>query len=137
MVRLKDIALQAHVSIMTVSKALRDAPDISNLTKARIRNLAEQMGYTPDSTAQGLRSKTTRLFGLVISAVTNPVFSRVVMGIEELAHELGYEVIFAQSLNMPERERIVIKRLLSRRLTVSSSLQCTVSIRQLQSTRNC
>jgi LacI family transcriptional regulator len=116
MVRLKDIALQAHVSIMTVSKALRDAPDISDVTKARIRNMAEQMGYTPDSTAQGLRSKTTKLFGLVISAVTNPVFSRVVMGIEELAHELGYEVIFAQSLSMPERERTVIKRLLSRRV---------------------
>jgi LacI family transcriptional regulator len=116
MVRLKDIALQAHVSIMTVSKALRDAPDISDVTKARIRNMAEQMGYTPDSTAQGLRSKTTKLFGLVISAVTNPVFSRVVMGIEELAHELGYEVIFAQSLSIPERERTVIKRLLSRRV---------------------
>jgi DNA-binding LacI/PurR family transcriptional regulator len=116
MVRLKDIAAQAGVSIMTVSKVMRDEPDISAATKARVRALAEQMGYTPDSVAQGLRNKTTKLFGLVISAVTNPVFARVVMAIEEQAHELGYDVILAQSLNHPEREHAVIRRLLSRRV---------------------
>ena len=116
MVRLKDIAAQAGVSIMTVSKVMRDAPDISAATKVRIRALAEQMGYTPDSVAQGLRNKTTKLFGLVISAVTNPVFARVVMAIEEQAYQLGYDVIFAQSLNQPEREQTVIRRLLSRRV---------------------
>src|SRR6266498_397416 len=107
MIRLKDIAAKAGVSVMTVSKALRDAPDISATTKARLRALAEQMGYMPDSVAMGLRNKTTRLFGLVISAVTNPVFARVVMGIEEQAHELGYNVIFAQSLNQADREQTV------------------------------
>jgi LacI family transcriptional regulator len=116
MIRLKDIAAQAGVSIMTVSKALRDAPDISAATKARLGALARQMGYMPDSTAQGLRSRNTKLFGLVISAVTNPVFSRVMMAIEEKAHELGYDLIFAQSLNVPEREERVIRHLLSRRV---------------------
>ena len=116
MVRLKDIAAQAGVSTMTVSKVMRDAPDISAATKLRVRALAEQMGYTPDSVAQGLRNKTTKLFGLVISAVTNPVFARVVMAIEEQAFQLGYDVILAQSLNQPEREQAVIRRLLSRRV---------------------
>jgi len=116
MVRLKDIAAQAGVSVMTVSKVMRDTPDISPATKVRVRALAEQMGYTPDSVAQGLRNKTTKLFGLVISAVTNPVFARVVMAIEEQAHELGYDVILAQSLSLPEREHAVIRRLLSRRV---------------------
>lgn len=116
MVRLKDIAAQAGVSVMTVSKVMRDAPDISAATKLRVRALAEQMGYTPDSVAQGLRNKTTKLFGLVISAVTNPVFARVVMAIEEQAYQLGYDVILAQSLNQPEREQAVIRRLLSRRV---------------------
>jgi LacI family transcriptional regulator len=116
MVRLKDIALQAGVSVMTVSKALRDASDISVATKTRIRALAEQMGYMPDSTAQGLRSRNTRLFGLVVSAATNPIFARVVMAIEEQAHELGYDLLFAQSLNLPEREERVIRHLLSRRV---------------------
>ena len=116
MVRLKDIAAQAGVSVMTVSKVMRDAPDISAPTKLRVRALAEQMGYTPDAIAQGLRNKTTKLFGLVISAVTNPVFARVVMAIEEQAYQLGYDVILAQSLNQPEREQAVVRRLLSRRV---------------------
>src|SRR5215216_5316989 len=116
MIRLKDIAEKAGVSIMTVSKVLRDAPDISPTTKTRVRQLAEQMGYMPDSVAQGLRTRTSKLFGLVIPATTNPIYARVVMAIEEQAHERGYDVILAQTLNMPEREEHVIRRLLSRRV---------------------
>jgi LacI family transcriptional regulator len=95
---------------------MRDAPDISSATKTRIRALAEQMGYVPDSRAQGLRTRTTRLIGLVIPAITNPQFARVVMAIEEKAHELGYELLFAQTLNLPEREEGVIRQLISRRV---------------------
>lgn len=116
MVRLKDIAERAGVSVMTVSKVMRDARDISAATKARVRRLAEEMGYTPDRMAQALRSRKTRLFGLVISATTNPVFARVVMAIEERAYELGYEVILCHSLNQTEREQELIRRLLSRRV---------------------
>jgi LacI family transcriptional regulator, galactose operon repressor len=116
MVRLKDIAEKAGVSVMTVSKVMRDAPDISAATKARVRALAQQMGYVPDSQAQGLRTRTTKLFGLVISAMTNPIFARVVMAIEERAHELGYEVILCHTLNIAEREDTAIRRLISRRV---------------------
>jgi DNA-binding LacI/PurR family transcriptional regulator len=116
MVRLKDIALRAGVSVMTVSKVLRDAPDISPATKARVKMLAEEMGYVPDSLAQGLRTRTTRTIGLVISAVTNPIFARAILAIEEQSHELNYELILAHSLNEPAREEMVIRRLLSRRV---------------------
>ena len=116
MVRLKDIALRAGVSVMTVSKVLRDAPDISAATKARIKMLADEMGYVPDSLAQGLRTRTTRTIGLVISAVTNPLLARAIVAIEEQAYEVGYEVILAHSLNDPGREESVIRRLLSRRV---------------------
>ena len=116
MVRLKDIAQQAGVSIMTVSKALRDAADVSAGTKTRIKLLAQQMGYVPDSSAQGLRTRTTRLFGLAISSMTNPIFSRVVLAIEERAYELGYDVLLAHTLNIPEREEACIRRFLSRRV---------------------
>ena len=100
---------------MTVSKALRDAPDVSAATKARIKVLAQQMGYVPDS-AQGLRTQTTKLFGLVIPASTNPIYARIVFAIEERAHELGFDVLLAHTLNMPEREDAVIRRLLARRV---------------------
>ncbi len=101
---------------MTVSKALRDAPDVSAATKAKIKLLAAQMGYVPDSSAQGLRTKTTKLFGLVIPSITNPIYARIVFAIEERAHELGYDVLIAHSLNKPEREEHCIRRLLSRRV---------------------
>src|SRR5688500_6279772 len=116
MVRLKDIALRAGVSVMTVSKVLRDAPDISPTTKARVKVLAAEMGYVPDSLAQGLRTRTTRTIGLVISTVTNPLFARAIVAIEEQSYELGYEVILAHSLNDPVREETVVRRLLSRRV---------------------
>ena len=91
MVRLKDIAAQAGVSVMTVSKSLRGASDISVATKARIKALAQNMGYMPDSTAQGLRNRATRLLGLSLSTVANPIFARTVSAIEEGAHEWGYD----------------------------------------------
>src|SRR5215216_6262738 len=116
MVRLKDIAARAGVSVMTVSKALRDEPDVSPATKTRIKLLAQQLGYVPDSSAQGLRTKTTKLFGLAISSMTNPIFSRVVLAIEQRAYELGYEVLLAHTLNIPEREEACIRRFMARRV---------------------
>ncbi len=116
MVRLKDIAEVAGVSVMTVSKALRDKSDLSSATKARIRALAEQMGYVPDVSATALRSRTTRLLGLVIPAPTDPVYSRVMLALDGHAHELGYDLLLAHSLGKPEREDAVIRRLMARRV---------------------
>ena len=116
MVRLKDIAQIVGVSVMTVSKALRDEPDVSAATKAKIKQLALDMGYVPDSSAQGLRTKTTKLFGLVIPTTTNTIYARIVFAIEERAHELGYDLLIAHTYNQPEREDAVLRRLLSRRV---------------------
>src|SRR6516165_9822937 len=116
MVRLKDIAQLTGVSVMTVSKALRDEPDVSAATKAKIKKLAQEMAYVPDSSAQGLRTKTTKLFGLVIPATTNPIYARMVYAIEERAFDLGYDLLIAHTLNQPEREDLVLRRLLSRRV---------------------
>ncbi|HEX4349151.1 MAG TPA: LacI family DNA-binding transcriptional regulator [Verrucomicrobiae bacterium] len=116
MVRLKDIAQITGVSVMTVSKALRDEPDVSAETKAKIKALAQQMGYVPDSSAQGLRTKTTKLFGLVIPAATNPVYARMVFAIEDRAYELGYDVLIAQTMNKSDREDVCLRRLLARRV---------------------
>ncbi len=116
MVRLKDIAQLTGVSVMTVSKALRNAPDVSAATSAKIKALAQQLGYVPDSSAQGLRTKTTKLLGLVIPATTNPIYARMVYAIEERAHELGYDVLLAQTENKPEREEACLRRLMARRV---------------------
>jgi LacI family transcriptional regulator len=116
MIRLKDIAESAGVSVMTVSKALRDEPDISNTTKTRIKDIADQVGYVPNNSARGLRTNITKQFGLIISSLSNPVYIRTFMAIEERTHEMGYEIIVAQTLNDPEREDACIRRLLARQV---------------------
>ncbi|MEQ2010444.1 MAG: LacI family DNA-binding transcriptional regulator [Limisphaerales bacterium] len=116
MVRLKDIAYRAGCSVMTVSKALRDAKDISIATKARIQQMAEEMGYVPDAAAAGLRTRSTRLLGLIIPTLTNPIFARMVMAIEEWAYQHGYAVLLMHSHNDPPREEQCIRRLMSRRV---------------------
>ena len=116
MIRLKDIAQRAGVSVMTVSKVLRDAPDISAATKSRVKALAQQMGYVPDSNAQSLRTRTSRFLGIVVPSTTDPSFARVLLALEERAHELGFELILAHTLNQEEREEVCIQRLLARRV---------------------
>lgn len=101
---------------MTVSKVLRDADDISAATKVRVRQIADRMGYVPDAAARGLRTRSSRLIGLVVPSTTHPLFARTVMGIEEQAHALGYELVLAQTLNQPEREQECLRRLLARRV---------------------
>lgn len=116
MVRLKDIAVRAGVSVMTVSKALRDEPDVSEATKGKIKSMAQQMGYVPDSSAQGLRTRTTKLLGLLISSTTDPTVARMALAIEERAHELGYDLLLMHTLNTVEREEFCLRRMLARRV---------------------
>jgi LacI family transcriptional regulator len=116
MVRLKDIAVQAAVSVMTVSKALRDEPDVSEATKVRIKSLAQQMGYVPDSSAQGLRTRTTKMLGLLVSSTTDPTVARMALAIEERTHELGYDLLLMHTLNAVEREEYCLRRMMARRV---------------------
>ncbi len=116
MVRLKDIAQLANVSVMTISKALRDAPDVSEATRAKIKKLAHDLGYTPNTSAQGLRTNTTKLLGLVIPSTLNPIYARIVSAIEERTHDFGYDLLIAQTQNKSEREDACLRRLLARRV---------------------
>jgi len=101
---------------MTVSKALRDEPDVSEATKGRIKSLAQHMGYVPDSSAQGLRTRTTKMLGLLISSTTDPAVARMALSIEERAHEMGYDLLLMHTLNAVDREELCIRRMLARRV---------------------
>lgn len=116
MVRLKDIAARAGVSMMTVSKVLRDAPDISAGTKSRVRRLAAEMGYVPDTLAQSLRTRTTKLLGLVVSSASNPMAARNIAVAQERAVELGYDLLLAQTSSDEAREETALRRMLARRV---------------------
>jgi LacI family transcriptional regulator len=116
MIRLKDIAARAGLSLMTVSKALRDKPDLAPATKDRVRAIAEEMGYVPNASASSLRCRTSRLLGLVVPASTDPVVASIILAIEQAAAEIGYEIIFAQTLGKIDKEEAALRRLLTRRV---------------------
>jgi LacI family transcriptional regulator len=116
MVTLKDIAAHANVSVMTVSKALREAKDVSAATRVKLRKLAHELGYVPNTSAQGLRTNTTKLLGLVIPSTQNPVYARIISAIEERVREAGYDLVVAQTQNQPELEDAALRRLLARRV---------------------
>lgn len=114
MVRLRDIAQKAGVSIMTVSRVLHDSPDIADATKARVAAIATQMGYVPDFAARGLRTRTTRILGLVVPTVADPLYAAVLAALQQEAIALDYDLLVAQSLNQAEREEDSIQRFLGR-----------------------
>lgn len=116
MVRLKDIAEMLGCSVMTVSKALRDEPDVSAATRTKVKLAAQQMGYVPDSSARGLRTRTTKLLGLAVSSCADPILSGVASAIEQLAYEMGYDILLAQNASLPEREEACLRRFLARRV---------------------
>lgn len=116
MVRLVDIAARVGVSVMTVSKALRDQPDVAAKTRNLIKATAKEMGYVPDSSAQSLRTRATKLFGLVVPSTTDPVFYRLIYAVEERARESGYDVLLCHTHDKIEREELCIRRLLARRV---------------------
>ncbi len=114
MVRLRDIAQKAGVSIMTVSRVLHDSPDIADATKVRVAAIASQMGYVPDFAARGLRTRTTHILGLVVPTVTDPLHAAALAALQQEAIALGYDLLVAQSLNQIEREEDSIQRFLGR-----------------------
>lgn len=116
MVRLKEVAAAAGVSLMTVSRALRDHPQVAAPTRERVRALAVSMGYVPDATARGLRSRQTRLLGALIPAATSPTHARILLALEERAYESGYDLLVAHTLNRVDREEVAVRRMLARRV---------------------
>lgn len=104
-VTLDDLARRLNVSRVTVSKALRNHPDISEKTTRRVREAAEELGYTPNIIARSLSSRRTHMLGLVVPKIAHFFFGSVIEGVYNAAFEKGYETILTVSQENPERER--------------------------------
>ncbi len=115
-VTIKDIAKELGISPSTVSKALKDHPDISKATKRSVRELVEKWNYKPDPIALSLKSGQTRTIGVIVPEIVHYFFSTVISGIEDLAYDSGYHVMFCQSNESYEREVKAVQTLLSSRV---------------------
>ncbi len=103
-ITIKDIAKLLGVSKSTVSRALKDHPDISEETKKAVRNIAESFNYRPSQLALSLRYKKSKLIGLIIPQIYNFFFPSVIKGIEEVVRKHGYNLIILQSNESFETE---------------------------------
>ena len=115
-VTIKDIARELGISPSTVSKALKGHPDISADTKKAVRELVEKWNYKPDPIALSLKGGLSKTIGVIVPEIVHYFFSTVISGIEDIAYDSGYHVMFCQSNESYEREVKAVQTLLSSRV---------------------
>ena len=101
---IKDIAQRLGINPSTVSRALKDHPDIGLTLRTEIKKLADQLHYRPNHMAVYLRQRSSRLIGLIIPEVTMFFYPSVIKGIQNVLHDAGYNLIMLPSNESLERE---------------------------------
>jgi LacI family transcriptional regulator len=138
---LKKIAQELEVSISTVSKALRDSPEISEDTRQKIKAFAKLYNYKPNNIALSLKNRKTKTIGVIIPEIVHYFFTTVISGIEKVANERGYNVIIGVSNESFTKEVINIEMLANGSidgfiLSVSKETQLKKDYHHLEETIN-
>lgn len=120
-VTLKDLANELGIHPSTVSRILHSNSDVargaaSAATAERVRDLARKRGYSPDPQATGLRTRRTRLIGVIVPRLSDLVLATMYEGIEESAAGLGYSTFVMNSLDDPVQQRRKVDIMLARRV---------------------
>lgn len=115
-IRLVDIAEQLNLTKVSVSKALRDHPDISVATRKKVKKAAREMGYRPNLLARSLTSKKSQTIGVIIPKMANYFFAPVIEGVYDSANDSDYEVILGISLENEKLEKKHIDSMLNMRV---------------------
>jgi LacI family transcriptional regulator len=104
MITIADVAKRAGVSKMTVSRVINGSGYIRQETRARVEQAIDELGYIPNTLARSLRYKRTKTLGLILTDITNPFFTTLSRGVEDIASEHGFSVIFCNTDESPEEE---------------------------------
>ena len=94
-VTIKDVAYAAGVSVVTVSRAINDKPDITPETRQKILDIAAQMGYTQNIIAKNLRAKSTKTIGIIVPDIRDPYYGEILEGCNISTLQAGYEIILS------------------------------------------
>lgn len=113
---IKDIAKKLNVSTSTVSRALRDHPDINAETKELIVKTAQELDYQPNTFAQNLKRQRSNTIGVIVPQVKHVFFAEIMSGITDVAYNAGYNVIISQSNENQEREIINTNAMIAQRV---------------------
>ncbi|WP_395074672.1 LacI family DNA-binding transcriptional regulator [Flavobacterium sp.] len=110
-VTLKQIAKELDVSISTVSKSLRNSPEISEDTRIKVQAFAKLYNYRPNNIALSLKNRKTKTIGIIIPEIIHHFFATIIGGIEQVANENGYSVIVCLSNESFDKEVINMEML--------------------------
>jgi LacI family transcriptional regulator len=123
-VKMKDIARELGVSIVTVSKALRKHPDISKATRERVEAKARDLNYHPNLAARSLVTGRSALIGLIVPDLIHPFFADVAKGLSLALREHGYFLIISSSDEDPSLEQQEVDEMLAHRLDAIVVASC-------------
>jgi DNA-binding LacI/PurR family transcriptional regulator len=113
---IREIAKRAKVSTATVSRTINNVPTVAAPLAKRVWKVVEELGYCPNTQARALVSGRSRIFGLVISEITNPFFPEIVQTFENLAVKHNYEILLTSTIHDPKRMEISVRRMVERRV---------------------
>jgi LacI family transcriptional regulator len=132
---IKDIAKRVGVSHSTVSRALSGSALIAPETIIRIRQAAAEMGYQASAAARSLKTKRSRVLGVIVSSMDDPFFAEILQGVEDTAQASGYSLFIASSQRDPERGQKVARSMMEHRadgVIICSTSFSTEQSQQLQ-----
>jgi len=113
---IREIAKRAKVSTATVSRTINRVPTVYPQLAKRVWKVVEELGYYPNTQARALVSGRTRIFGLIVSDMTNPFFPEIVQSFEDVAVEHGYEILLTSTVHDPKRMEGSVRRMIERRV---------------------
>ena len=111
-----EVARRAKVSIATVSRTINGVPTVAPQLSRRVWKVVEELGYYPNTQARALVSGRSRLFGLIVSEITNPFFPEIVQGFEDIAVQNNYEILTTSTAHDPKGIALSVRRMLERRV---------------------
>ncbi|MBZ5682066.1 MAG: LacI family transcriptional regulator [Acidobacteriia bacterium] len=113
---IREIARRAKVSTATVSRAINRVPTVDPQLSRRVWKVVDELGYYPNTQARALVSGRSRIFGLIVSEITNPFFPEIVQTFENLAVENNYEILLTSTVHDPKRMESSVRRMIERRV---------------------
>lgn len=113
---IREVAKRARVSTATVSRTINRVPTVDPQLAKRVWKVVDELGYFPNTQARALVSGKSRIFGLIISEITNPFFPEIVQVFERIAVQNQYEILLTSTGHDPKRVEDAVRRMIERRV---------------------